>query len=111
MTVGDLRAASDITCDINTISAAARELRDAAGLSPRDLARAVGTSQPAIVRLELGGGMPRLDTLERVADALGADLGVALRKRSARPRRGRAEVRAAHVLLTYEGLVVVSPWR
>jgi transcriptional regulator with XRE-family HTH domain len=72
-----------------------RELREAAGLSQRDLARAVGTSQPAIVRLELGGGMPRLDTLERVADALGAELVVALMKRPARSRGGRAMVKLA----------------
>lgn len=72
-----------------------RELREAAGLSQRDLARAVGTSQPAIVRLELGGGMPRLDTLERVADALGAELVVALMKRPARSRGGRAKVKVA----------------
>jgi transcriptional regulator with XRE-family HTH domain len=56
-----------------------RELRLAADLTPKELARMVGTSQPAIARLEAGGGMPRIDTQERVAQALGAELSVGLR--------------------------------
>jgi transcriptional regulator with XRE-family HTH domain len=67
-----------------------RELRLAAGLSQSELARRVGTRQPNIARLEGGGGMPRLETLERLADALGVELHVSLR-----PSRRRSVARAA----------------
>jgi transcriptional regulator with XRE-family HTH domain len=56
-----------------------RELRLAASMSQKELARIVGSSQPAIARLEAGGGMPKIETLERVAQALGAELVIGLR--------------------------------
>lgn len=56
-----------------------RELRLAAGVSQKELARMVSSSQPAIARLEADGGMPRIETLERVAQALGAALVIGLR--------------------------------
>ena len=56
-----------------------RTLRGQAGSSQVELARRMGTSQSAIARLESGGTMPTLDTLERVAAALGAELVVELR--------------------------------
>ena len=34
----------------------------------------MGTSQPSVARLEAGGVTPSLDTLHRVADALGLEL-------------------------------------
>lgn len=46
------------------------ELRTTAGLSQRELAERMGTTQSVISRLEEGGGRPRLDTLARVATAL-----------------------------------------
>jgi transcriptional regulator with XRE-family HTH domain len=47
------------------------ELRTSAGLSQRELAERMGTTQSVISRLEEGGGgRPRLDTLARVATAL-----------------------------------------
>jgi transcriptional regulator with XRE-family HTH domain len=47
------------------------ELRTSAGLSQRELAERMGTTQSVISRLEEGGGAhPRLDTLARVATAL-----------------------------------------
>ena len=47
------------------------ELRTSAGLSQRELAERMGTTQSVISRLEeRGGGRPRLDTLARVATAL-----------------------------------------
>jgi len=53
-----------------------RQLREAAGINQTELARRMGTSQPAVARLEAGGGTPKLDTLERAAAALGAVLTV-----------------------------------
>lgn len=47
------------------------DLRTAAGLSQRELAERMGTTQSVISRLEEGGGARnRLDTLARVATAL-----------------------------------------
>lgn len=48
------------------------------GLSQQQLAELTGTTQPAIARLEKGGRPPRIDTLLRIADALGCDLVVKL---------------------------------
>jgi predicted transcriptional regulator len=59
------------------------ERRQARGLSQRELAELVGTTQSAIARLERGGRPPRIDTLLRIADALDCDLVVDLK-----PRRG-----------------------
>src|SRR2546429_9143767 len=55
-----------------------RQLREAAGINQTELARRMGTSQPAVARLEAGGGTPKLDTLEHAAAALGAELIVQL---------------------------------
>ena len=48
------------------------------GLSQRELAELVGTTQSAIARLERGGRPPRIDTLLTIADALECDLVVDL---------------------------------
>jgi predicted transcriptional regulator len=52
--------------------------RVAKGLSQRQLAELVGTTQSAIARLERGGRPPRIDTLLRIAEALDCDLVVEL---------------------------------
>jgi transcriptional regulator with XRE-family HTH domain len=57
------------------------ERRQARGLSQRELAELVGTTQSAIARLERGGRPPRIDTLLRIADALDCDLVVDLEPR------------------------------
>ena len=48
------------------------------GLSQRELAELVGTTQSAIARLERGGRPPRIDTLLKIAEALDCDLTVEL---------------------------------
>jgi predicted transcriptional regulator len=53
------------------------------GLSQRELAELVGTTQSAIARLERGGRPPRIDTLLNIADALDCDLVVDLK-----PKKG-----------------------
>lgn len=55
-----------------------REAREAAGLSQRDLATRMGTSQAAIARLEAGGVGATLTTLQKVAAALGLTVTVDL---------------------------------
>ena len=54
------------------------DAREAAGLSQRELAHRMGTSQAAIDRLESGVGAT-LTTLQRVATALGLEVNVELR--------------------------------
>src|SRR5919108_2896355 len=56
-------------------------------LSQAELAELVGTTQSAIARLEGGGRPPRIDTLLRIADAVGCDLLVDLKPRVNPPRR------------------------
>ena len=57
------------------------DLRQQRGLSQRELAELVGTTQSAIARLERGGRPPRIDTLLRIADALDCELVVDLKPR------------------------------
>ena len=55
-----------------------RALRERKGLSQRQLAELVGTTQSAIARLEGGRISPSLPTLDRIANALDAELTVTL---------------------------------
>jgi transcriptional regulator with XRE-family HTH domain len=56
---------------VDSPSTLVRELRLAAGLSQRALARRAGTSQPAIARYERGAATPSWETLQRLAAACG----------------------------------------
>jgi len=47
--------------------------RLAAGLTQKELAEKMGTTQSAIARLESGSQMPTLDTLHRLATVLGIE--------------------------------------
>jgi predicted transcriptional regulator len=58
------------------------EQRTTKGLSQRELAELVGTTQSAIARLERGGRPPRIDTLLNIADALDCELVVELKPRT-----------------------------
>lgn len=51
-----------------------REARHRAGLSQSELARRMGTSQPAIARYEKARTMPDLATLMRIVEACGLEL-------------------------------------
>ena len=53
------------------------EARTAAGLSQREVAHRMGTSQPAIARME-SGRRPSLRSLERYAEAVGRRLEIHL---------------------------------
>lgn len=56
-----------------------RNARRAAGLSQRELARRARVAQPAIARIESGGVVPRVDTLEGLLRACGHNLEVTRR--------------------------------
>lgn len=47
-------------------------LREDKGLSQRDLAKITGIKQPQIARIESGDYLPTVETLWKLADALGA---------------------------------------
>ena len=55
-----------------------RALRERKGLSQRELAERVGTTQSAIARLEAGNISPSLPTLDKVARALGAEVSLSI---------------------------------
>jgi transcriptional regulator with XRE-family HTH domain len=56
-----------------------REARRAAGLSQRALAGRAGVPQPAVARIESGGVVPRVDTLDRLLAACGRALALTIR--------------------------------
>lgn len=55
-----------------------REARETVGVTQRELASRMGTSQAAVARLEAGGVAATLTTLQRAAKALGLELSVSL---------------------------------
>jgi len=75
-----------------------RGLREAKGMSQSELARRIGSTQPAVARLEAGGVAPRLETLERIAAALEMELVLEFAGPPSghrRGRRGKATARSA----------------
>lgn len=62
------------------------EKREAAGISQREVARRMGTSQPAVARLERGEIDPKLSTLERFAAAIGQEIDWHLKAASPQPQ-------------------------
>jgi ribosome-binding protein aMBF1 (putative translation factor) len=60
-----------------------REARERLGITQAELASRIGSTQPAVARLEGGGSTPSFETLRRVATALGLELVVELRRRPA----------------------------
>jgi transcriptional regulator with XRE-family HTH domain len=62
-------------------------LRLSKGLTQEELAKRIHTRQSAIARLESAGSLPSLSTVKRVAEALDADLYMAVRPRSGRSTR------------------------
>ena len=58
-----------------------RHARERVGLTQAELAARIGSTQPAVARLEAGGSTPSFSTLRRVAAALGFELVVELRPR------------------------------
>ena len=60
-------------------------LRLLRGMTQAELADKVGTRQPSIARLENGSSMPSLSYLERIAEALDAQVEIKIRPRTAHP--------------------------
>jgi ribosome-binding protein aMBF1 (putative translation factor) len=70
----DERATFDETYEVTRLALdvgeKVRDAREAAGMSQRELAARMGTSQAAVARLEAGGVCATLTTLQRMAAAL-----------------------------------------
>jgi transcriptional regulator with XRE-family HTH domain len=66
--------AYDDEARISAFRELAFRLRTDAGLTQSELAGRMGTTQSAIARIEGGGTRPTLETLERLATAVGSDL-------------------------------------
>ena len=62
---------SDIAIDGEKLGARLRQLRLAAGLTQAELARRTGIHRPNIARVEAGRHTPSLETLARIANAIG----------------------------------------
>lgn len=78
LTVASMRMGSgttdgqdDIAIDGERLGARLRELRLAAGLTQAELARRTGIHRPNIARVEAGRHTPSLETLARIANAIG----------------------------------------
>lgn len=79
-----------------------RETRITAGLTQRALAERVGITQPNIADYERGARLPRIDTADRLAEALGLDsIGDLWRRPTSQQERPRA-VEAAGAMTTSE---------
>lgn len=85
-----------------------RETRRRHGLDQAELAKRLGTSQPAISRIERDQVSPTIETLNRILEAMGETLRVSALKLSESPPGGSnqsiAELRADYRLTPEERL-------
>lgn len=66
--------------EASEIAERVRQTREHLDMTQAELAARIGSTQPAVARLEAGGVTPNLDTLHRIAEALGLELVVDLRR-------------------------------
>ena len=78
-------------------------LRTEAGLTQKELAGRMGTTQSAIARIEGGGTRPSLETLEKLAVAVGQDLVVGVGERLSQNRSIAKLVREGHAVVRRPG--------
>jgi transcriptional regulator with XRE-family HTH domain len=72
------QAAYEDEARISAFRALVHTVRTDAGLTQAELADRMGTTQSAIARMEGGGVRPTLETLEKLARAIGSDLVVGI---------------------------------
>jgi transcriptional regulator with XRE-family HTH domain len=70
------------------LASAVIDVRNRAGLTQKQLARKMGTTQPVVARLESGRTRPSMRTLERLARATGSRLSISFETRDAKRRAG-----------------------
>ncbi len=78
-------------------------LRSEAGLTQAELAKRMGTTQSAIARMEGGGSRPTLETLEKLAGAIGQEMIVGMGVRISEDRSIAKLVRDGHAVVRGAG--------
>ena len=78
-------------------------LRAEAGLTQAELAERMGTTQSAIARMEGGGTRPTLETLEKLAGAVGQELVVGVGEHLSENRSIAKLVRDGHAVVRRAG--------
>ena len=81
----------------------AYRLRTEAGLTQAELAARMGTTQSAIARMEGGGTRPTLETLEKLAGAVGQELIVGVGAQLSENRSIAKLVRDGHAVVRTVG--------
>ncbi len=97
------QAAYDDEARISAFREFVYRLRVDAGLTQAELAGRMGTTQSAIARMEGGGARPTLETLEKLAHAVGGDLIVGVGEGLANDRSIAELVRAGHAVVRRVG--------
>ncbi len=97
------RAAYEDEARITAFRALVHRLRTEAGLTQAELAGRMGTTQSAIARMEGGGARPTLETLERLAAAVGAELVVGVGENLSDNRSIAKLVREGHAVIRRAG--------
>jgi transcriptional regulator with XRE-family HTH domain len=92
-------AAYDDEERIAEFRALVHRLRSDAGLTQAELALRMGTTQSAIARMEGGGVRPTLETLEKLAKAIGLDLVVGVGEGLAEKAGIKTLVRSGHAVV------------
>ncbi len=93
------RATYDDEAKITAFRDLAFRLRTEEGLTQAELAERMGTTQSAIARMERGGARPSLNTLEKLATAVGRDLVVGVGERLAENPMVARLVREGHAVV------------
>lgn len=78
-------------------------LRTEASLTQAELAARMGTTQSAIARMEGGGARPTLETLEKLAGAIGQELVVGVGEQLSENRSIAKLVREGHAVVRKAG--------
>jgi ribosome-binding protein aMBF1 (putative translation factor) len=80
------RKAFEVLEEEFALASAMLDARNRAGLTQKELARKMRTTQPVVARLESGRSRPSIRTLERLARATGSRLLIRFESRDARRR-------------------------
>lgn len=93
------RAAREDEARISALRELVHRLRTEAGLTQAELAQRMGTTQSAIARMEAGGTRPTLETLERLAAAIGQELVVGVGAQLSQNRSIAKLIREGHAVI------------
>jgi transcriptional regulator with XRE-family HTH domain len=93
------RAAYEDEARISAFRQLVYRLRAEAGLTQTELAARMGTTQSAIARIEGGGSRPSLETLEKLAAAVGGELVIGVGEHLSDNRSIAKLVRDGHAVI------------